>query len=278
MKKFTVSSFIDLKDFTDCTYPQGSFYLSALLRASDVRVNGVKVNKNVRLKPGDEVAYYTTPKQEQKPSHSVIYADEFLLAADKESGVSTEALACELGLNPVHRLDRNTSGLIVFAKTAEAEERLLKAFKERTVSKEYICAVKSCFKKECGICTAYLRKNSSEGRVEIFASQKSDCVKIITEYEVLQKCGDCALVNVRLHTGKTHQIRAHMAYLGCPVLGDEKYGDESFNKKYGVKRQMLVSKRMAFTLFNKNYKLESPRDIILSPAPAVALQDGEPNN
>jgi 23S rRNA pseudouridine955/2504/2580 synthase len=65
---------------------------------------------------------------------------------------------------------------------------------------------------------------------------------MITEYEVVEKCNDYALVKITLHTGRTHQIRAHMAKIGCPVLGDEKYGDEALNKKYGLKRQQLVAK------------------------------------
>ena len=250
MKKFTVTPPASLKEFTDATYPQGSFCLPALLRERDVKVNGVRVGRNTPLKAGDEVVYYTTPKQESLKSHSVVYEDENVLIADKPDGVETSALLSELGeggeFYAVHRLDRNTKGLIVFAKNIGAEEELLAAFKERRVEKVYLARCKNHFKKDTAVLTAYLKKNAENSSVKIFDKEVADGVKIVTEYRVLEKRGDTALVEVTLHTGKTHQIRAHLAHIGCPVLGDEKYGDGALNKKYGAKRQRLVSNRLCF--------------------------------
>ena len=93
MKKFVARGACDLKTFTDENYPQGSFAFAALLRARDIRVNGVRTGANVRLNAGDEVTYYTTPAQEAKRSHDVIYADENVMVCDKYSGVSSEGLA-----------------------------------------------------------------------------------------------------------------------------------------------------------------------------------------
>lgn len=257
MKKFIVDRNTNLKDFTDSTYPQGSFYLSALLRALDVRVNGVKVNKNLPLNAGDEVIYYTTPAQESKKSHEKLFEDEKIYAADKESGVSTEALACELGLLPVHRLDRNTCGVIIFAKSKEVKERLVELFYGQKVQKTYLCFAKNNFKTQFATLTAYLSKDSKESMVKISDRERPGFSRIMTEYKVLSVYGDYVLAEVNLHTGKTHQIRAHLAHIGCPVLGDEKYGDESLNKKYGVRRQILVSKKIAFSLDGKKYEIES---------------------
>lgn len=252
MKTFTVRQNSNLKDFTDSTYPQGSFCFSRLLKAKDIRVNGVKTGDNIALKTGDIVTYYTTKEQEAKPSHSAIYADGFVYIADKCTGVNTEALAEELremgDFRPVHRLDRNTSGLIVFARTEEAERGLLLAFKERQVTKIYQCICKNNFKKNHEILTAYLKKDDVSAKVVVFDKPISGAVKIITEYKVLNSNGGLALVEVTLHTGKTHQIRAHMAHIGCPVLGDEKYGDEALNAKYNARRQRLVAKRLQFNL------------------------------
>ena len=94
--------------------------------------------------------------------------------------------------------------------------------------------------------TAYLKKNAENSSVKIFDKEVADGVKIVTEYRVLEKRGDTALVEVTLHTGKTHQIRAHLAHIGCPVLGDEKYGDHALNAKYNAKRQRLISKSLKF--------------------------------
>lgn len=258
MKKFTVEKNTNLKDFTDSTYPQGSFYLTALLRSSDVRVNGVKVNKNLALKAGDEVTYYTTSAQESKKSHEKLYEDENIYAADKFSGVSTEALACETGLLPVHRLDRNTCGVLIFAKSQSVKERLIELFSERKVEKTYLCFAKNNFKCAHSTLISYLSKDSKESKVKISDNKKTGYSRIVTEYTVLSYFGDYALVEVKLHTGKTHQIRAHLAHIGCPVLGDEKYGDGQLNKKYGAKRQILVSKKIAFSLCGKDYEIESP--------------------
>ncbi len=243
---------MNLKDFTDSTYPQGSFIFTRLLKAKDIRVNGVKTGANVQLKAGDIVTYYTTKEQEAKPSHSQIYADGFVYIADKCSGVSCEALAEELketgDFRPVHRLDRNTCGLIVFAKNDEAERELLQAFKNRQVTKTYQCICKNNFKSGWEVLTAYLKKDDVSAIVKVFDKPVSGGVKIVTEYNVLNSSGGLALVEVILHTGKTHQIRAHLAHIGCPLLGDEKYGDEALNAKYNVKRQRLVAKKLQFNL------------------------------
>ena len=252
MKKFTVKENSTLKEFTDSTYPQGSFYFNALLKRGDIRVNGEKQRKNLAVSAGDEVTYFTSPAQEDKPSHTVIYGDNNILVADKFSGVSSEALFCELGESqavfPVHRLDRNTCGIIVVAKSEGVKERLVRAFKERAVEKTYLCFAKTAFKEPRALLTAYADKNSEAGRVRVYASSAQDRVKMVTEYSVEKQYGDYALVKVVLHTGKTHQIRAHLAFIGCPVLGDEKYGDFALNKKYGATRQILVSKSIAFQL------------------------------
>jgi 23S rRNA pseudouridine955/2504/2580 synthase len=255
MKKFIVDRTISLRDFTDSVYPQGSFALSALLRVGDVRVNGVKTKKDLKLNVGDEVVYYTTKKQEEVRSHSVVYEDENVLVVDKESGVSCEGLLAELNQNgdfyAVHRLDRNTCGLLVFAKNTAVYEVLLEAFKTKNVHKTYICIAKNAFKKDHECLISYLKKDEINSRVTVIDQPKSGFVKIITEYSVLEKKGDIALVEVTLHTGKTHQIRAHLAHIGCPILGDEKYGDEQLNRKYGAKRQKLVAKRLRFELIGE---------------------------
>lgn len=257
MRKFIVPSATNLKTFTDATYPQGSFYLNALLRAGDVRVNGRRVRSSVPLSEGDEVTYFTTPKMEAKPSHRVIYADQCLLAADKFSGVSTEALACELGLIPVHRLDRNTCGVLLFARDEVSARALEELFKKREIEKKYICICRDGFRRDGATLSAYLFKDEKMSEVTISDRPKAGYVPILTQYLVLGRMDGLARVEVTLHTGKTHQIRAHMAHIGCPVLGDEKYGDTSLNALYGLKRQLLCSYSLAFSFGGKNYAFES---------------------
>ena len=140
MKKFIVQSAQTLKDFTDENYPQGSFAFSRLLREKEVRVNGVKTGReNVLLRAGDEVTYFTTQKEENRPFYKILYEDENILVADKYAGVNTEGLAAHLrgkyGARPVHRLDRNTSGVMIFARSETAEKLLLEAFRSRRVQR-----------------------------------------------------------------------------------------------------------------------------------------------
>lgn len=257
MKTFTVDSNTNLKDFTSAVYPQGAFALGTLLRGKDIKVNGARVGANVPLKAGDSVVYYTTPKQEEKPSHEIRYEDENVYIADKFSGVSSEGLLSELcrggEFYAVHRLDRNTQGLIVFAKNRAAEAELLAAFKDRGVEKTYIALCKNKFIKGSGLLTAYLKKDASASLVKVFKRPAAGTVKIVTQYELIENRGDVALVKIILHTGKTHQIRAHLAFIGCPVLGDEKYGDGVLNKKYHLTRQCLIAKHLKFSL-NDNLK------------------------
>ena len=252
MKKFTVKENCSLKDFTDATYPQGSFAYARLLKRGDIKVNGVRVRSDLSLAAGDEVIFYTTPQEEGRISHTVIYEDGNILVADKLGGVSSEALFSELSgcgnYYPVHRLDRNTVGLIVLAKNGPTEEALIAAFKERAVDKTYLCLCKNGFKESRAVLTAYLKKNAEAGKVRVYATPEQDRVKVVTEYEVVKSYGDYCLVKVILHTGKTHQIRAHLAFIGCPVLGDEKYGDFALNKKYCATRQILVAKSLSFNL------------------------------
>lgn len=242
---------MSLKDFTDCNYPQGSFCFARLLRDREIKVNGARVFENVALNKGDSVSYYTTPKEEAAPSHCTVYEDGNILIADKFSGVTSEGLCAELNtygvFYPVHRLDRNTCGLIVYAKTAEAEGELLKAFKTGGMQKTYLAACADKFKKDRDILKAYLVKDEKNSEVKIYDRPQPAALKIVTEYSVLQRKGGVCLAEIKLHTGRTHQIRAQMARIGCPVAGDEKYGDRNLNKKFGVKRQCLVSAKIQFS-------------------------------
>ena len=255
MKKYIAEKEQTLKDFTDEHYAQGSFAYARLLRSRDVRVNGERCGSNRTLHAGDEVVYYTTPKEESRPVCTTLFCDENVLVADKFSGVNAEALYAYLreersDLRFIHRLDRNTCGVMVFARNDTAEAELLSAFREHRVDKRYQALCFHPFSRSRADLTAYLKKDEAHARVAVYEKPCPGAEKITTSYEVKQNHGEYSLVEVQLHSGKTHQIRAHLAFIGNPVAGDEKYGDEALNQKYHVKRHILVAKSLCFTGLN----------------------------
>jgi len=252
MLELIVDKSQSLREFTDNAYAQASFYFNLLLKNREIKVNGKRVDKDVPLFVGDVVTYYLTKKQAEKPAFHLVYADDSVLVVDKEDGVNSEAVYAALKREGeiyfTHRLDRNTKGLLIFAKNQVAEAELLTAFRDRKIKKQYHALCFNAPQKSQEILTAYLKKDGDRSLVKIYATPVSGAEKIITEYQILERRGETTLLEITLHTGKTHQIRAHLAYVGCPIVGDMKYGITAKNKALACARQQLVAKRLTFSL------------------------------
>lgn len=235
--------------------------LQKLLRTKQIKVNGARAEANTRLLAGQEVRVPPLDNEKKEIVHEslsasdtkymtdmVIYRDENIIVLNKPSGLAVQggtnttrhidgllsALRFGNEENPklAHRIDKDTSGILVLARNRKMADSLTKAFREHTLQKTYLTLVRGVPKKDMGEIKAPLEK--MDGRVQVVEGGKP----AVTEYEVLDKVGDkYALIAASPLTGRTHQIRAHMEYLGTPICGDDKYfGAERF------KNSLIVNK------------------------------------
>lgn len=230
--------------------------LQKSLRDKDVKVNGVRVKSDVTLNIGDKVEVYFKQMATQK--YAVIFRDENVLVVNKKKGFTSESVYDEISQNErcffIHRLDRNTDGVMIFALNPSAENALLEGFKHRDFIKKYQATVYGKMAKKSAVLTAYLKKDADSATVQIFDNEVSGSVQIRTGYEVVEENENTSVLSVTLFTGKTHQIRAHLAHVGHFVVGDGKYGDNRFNKQTGAKQQLLTAKSLTLK-FNQNSAL-----------------------
>lgn len=228
-----------------CLYQLEDLSFSAFMKAlrkKDIKVNGVRVNKDIMLNAGDKIEVYYSASEVDK--YTLIYSDENVLVIDKKQGYSSESVYEDLlinnqGLGFIHRLDRNTSGIMIFSKNQRAEEELLSGFKNRTFIKKYHALVFGKTPKKEDVLTAYLFKDSKSAIVKISDKKTTGSVLIKTGYKVLDYKDGKSLLEVTLYTGKTHQIRAHLAHIGNPIVGDGKYGENQSNLLEKEKYQKL---------------------------------------
>ena len=257
--EFSVKSEIDLTKAIINELPFLSrFDIKKILENKDIKVNNVRVKENLTLSKGDKVIVFYKEKNSQD-WFNIVYSDDNILIVNKRSGIevvseSERDLISFLvkdypTIKAVHRIDRNTEGLVIFAINEIAEKELLEAFKTRKgIIKKYALLVNGRVDITKIKRTVYLKKMENLSKVWISEIKTSGYYPIITEFDIIEYKNDKTLLEANLLTGKTHQIRAHIAYYGYPIVGDNKYGKDKENKLH------LTANYLAFN-FNKKQKL-----------------------
>jgi len=254
------------------------------IRLKRVKVNGRGSKRDARLREGDLLRLYINdeffekPTPENaflalcKPKLNVLYEDENILLLDKRPGLvvhpdeneRVNTLLTHLqaylyqkkewspyeenSFAPAlcNRIDRNTGGIVIAAKTAEALRVMNQKLKDRELEKFYLCAVRGRLRPPEGTLENYLWKDEAKKQVFVKSKPEPGARTAVTRYRTLAVEGGLSLVECELVTGRTHQIRVQMAAAGCPLIGDGKYGSERENRKYGRHGQALYSYKLAF--------------------------------
>lgn len=284
--------------------PKSFFY--KMMRKKNITLNDKKAAGNEKLEKGDTVKLFLSEEtiegfreKKKRAVHTgakldILYEDEQVMLINKPAGMLsqkaekgdismvehlishlldtgevTEEMLKTFRPSLCNRLDRNTSGIVAAGKTLQGLQILSGLFKERTLHKYYLCIVKGVIKEEQDV-RGWLLKNEKTNQVRIFKSETKDARPIHTKYRPLADNGQETLLEIELLTGRTHQIRAHLSYMGHPIFGDPKYGDAVLNKKlasgYGLHMQLLHAWHLVFPELSGDFEGLSGKSIY-APAP-----------
>lgn len=254
------------------------------IRLKRIKVNGARAKGDTRLKAGDIVTAYINDEffEGAEPKYdflsasaalNIVYEDENILVADKPQGLLCHPDGkefCDTLIGRItrylyekgeydpekaqtfapalaNRIDRNTGGMVLAAKNAAALKTLCEKIKNREIDKRYLAVIHGTPTRKSATLEGYIQKNEEKNKVFLQNKKTETNLSVKTRYRVIKSKGGLSLIEVELITGRTHQIRAHMAAIGHPLLGDGKYGRIGEDKKIGFSKQALYSYRLTFS-------------------------------
>ncbi len=258
--------------------------LQKYIRIKRIKCNGARCQRDQRLRAGDVLQLYVNdeffdaPREDNlfltlfQPKLTILYEDEHILLLDKRPGVVVHAdetekvntlinyvqayLYQKRAWNPrwenaftpalCNRIDRNTGGIVIAAKTAEALRIMNDKIRDREITKKYLCITLGRPRPAEGKIECFLLKDEEKNQVKVYDRPVPGGKTAATLYRTLETRGELSLVEAELLTGRTHQIRASFAHIGCPLLGDGKYGRGDINRRYNETRQALYSYYLRF--------------------------------
>ncbi len=278
MKKHTVpplSAPMPLGKYLSRAFPRIPLWrIREALKRRDLRIDGVKAGADSQVRGGEELTLYLEDKY-FADALTVLYEDEHILAVEKPAGIPVDADAANVGADTMqgrltaycptaklaHRLDTGTGGVLLASRDDAGKKMLLAGFREHRIRKFYRCIVRGTPTPERAELHAFLVKDATAALVSVLDHNAPHALPIETRYRVVRSDGPLCELEVELITGRTHQIRAHMAHIGHPILGDDKYGDRSLNRAFHTQSPMLWCVRMEFD----GLKIESPFPFSLTP-------------
>ena len=254
-----------------------------LLRKKDIRVNDKKISDNIFVGIGDKITVFVPDNYNETITKEdnffeIVYEDDNVLFINKFKGIEvcspTEKITIENILKKrfskiyaLNRLDRNTEGLVILAKTKIILEKIKKEMKDGAIEKFYLAEVVGNPKWNNFTATGYLLKDDEKSEVRIWDKPVKDSKKITTELSVLSRsAGGTSVFIVKIKNGKTHQIRAHLAYLDFPIVGDGKYGKYNENKKFKSKTQKLTAYKLVFNFKDPELEYLNEKSLEITPS------------